>query len=156
MAQFTDILVRLLADILVIPVIIIGAWSIFKTPRKNLYQKLGLGLMTGLSALLIAKIASLLYQGDRPFVELGLAPKAAYLNNPGFPSDHVLLVFTITAVVWASTKNKKLTLLLLILSSLIGIGRIVALVHTPIDVLGGIICAILAALIVYKSNFLKP
>jgi undecaprenyl-diphosphatase len=144
-----DLAVAFIADLLVIPVVLIGAWVMLRLPRNVLYQRLARAFVTGLTAVLFAKIASLLYQGERPFVTLGTEPKAAYLNNPGFPSDHTLLVFTITFVVWASTKNRKLTGILLLLSSLVALGRVLALVHTPADVAGGIICALLAALLWY-------
>lgn len=151
--QLADILVKLIADLFVVPIVLIGALSMWRLPHKVRYQRFGFGLLTGLVALLFAKIASLFYQGERPFVELGTEPKAAYLNNPGFPSDHALLVFAITFVVWASTKNLKLGLILLVLSVAVAGGRVLALVHTPLDVLGGIACALLAASLVYGRRF---
>lgn len=153
MMQFSDLLIEIIADILVIPIVIIGAIAMLRLPRKVRFERCAWGVVAGLTALLLGKVASLLYQGERPFVELGVEPKAAYLSNPGFPSDHVLFVFTIVFVVWISTKNRRLGFLLLILAGLVGLGRILALVHSPIDVVGGIICASLAALVVYKRQF---
>jgi undecaprenyl-diphosphatase len=109
--------------------------------------------MTGLVALLFAKIISLLYHGQRPFETLGVAPGAAYLPDPGFPSDHALLVFTAVFVVWASTKNVRLSLALLVLAILVAVGRVAALVHTPLDIFGGLLCAFLAAVCVYGKRF---
>lgn len=154
--QIIDVFIRVIADYAVFPVVIIGAWAMFKIPRAKMYQCFARGFMTGLTALFVAKIASLLYQGERPFVQLGVEAKAAYLDNPGFPSDHVLLVFVITLIVWASTKNVKVSIILLTLSSLVAVGRILALVHTPVDVLGGLACAALAAFVWYgKGLFTK-
>lgn len=147
--QFTDLAIEILADLLVIPIAFIGLWMMIRLPRAVRYQRIARAVITGLSALLVAKIASLFYQGERPFVELGAQPKATYLNNPGFPSDHVLLVFTITFIVWVSTKNLRMSLLLLGLSLLVALGRVLALVHTPLDVAGGIVCAFLVVLFWY-------
>ena len=146
-----DITIRIMADGLVVPIVLIAAWAmLFKVPKKARFERIARGTIAGLVALFFAKCISLLYQdGERPFALLGVQPKAAYLNNPGFPSDHVLFVFTITLVVWVSTKNKKLGLTLLILSTLVAVGRVVALVHTPMDVFGGLLCACAAALLVY-------
>lgn len=144
-----DILVTIIADILVVPIVLIGGWAMLRLPAAIRFKAIGRGIVMGLTALLFAKIASLLYQGERPFVEMGVAPKAAYLNNPGFPSDHVLFVVAIALVVWASTKNKKLGLTLAIMSLLVAVGRVVALVHSPADVVGGIICAVLAGFLIY-------
>lgn len=150
--QILDVIIKIIADYAVIPVVIIGAWAMFRLPRSVMYQRVVRGFMTGLTALFIAKVASLLYQGERPFVEMGVDAKASYLNNPGFPSDHVLLVFVITLIVWASTKNVKISIIMLVLSCLVAVGRILALVHTPIDVLGGVMCAVVAALLWYGRD----
>jgi len=146
-----DIIIRIMADALVVPIVLIAAWALWaKVPKTARFERIARGVVAGLIALFLAKILSLTYQeGERPFVELGLQAKAAYLNNPGFPSDHVLFVFCITLVVWAATKDKKISLILLVLSTLVAAGRVLALVHTPMDVLGGVFCAVVAASVVY-------
>ncbi len=156
MQAIGDIIVRVMADGLVVPIVLIAAWVLLRLPRAVLFERLKLGVMVGLIALLLAKIMSVLYQeGERPFMLLGVHPKAAFLNNPGFPSDHVLFVFCITLVVWASTKNKPVALTLLALSILVSVGRVVALVHTPLDVAGGVVCALVAAFVVYGRSFFR-
>jgi undecaprenyl-diphosphatase len=150
--NMSDLLIKFIADWLVIVVVLVGGIGFLVLVKKDRYKTVAWGLMTALIALLLAKIASLFYQGQRPFELLGLAPKAAFLNNPGFPSDHALLVFTVTLVVWASTKNVALSLTLLVMSILVAVGRVAALVHTPIDVLGSIACALLAATLVYGKR----
>ena len=152
MFNIENAFIEIIADVLVVPVVLMGAWAILIVPKTVRYQVMARALMTGMTALFIAKIISLLYQGERPFVALGTLPKAAYLNNPGFPSDHALLVFTVTIVVWASTKNVKLSVWLLVLSCLVALGRILALVHTPADVAGGLFCAVTAGLLLYGKN----
>jgi undecaprenyl-diphosphatase len=150
MQHIDDIIIRIMADGLVLPIVLLAAWQLLRLPWKDWLQKLGRGIVVGLVALWIAKIMSLVYQeGQRPFAALGVNAKAAYLNNPGFPSDHVLLVFCITFVVWASTKNKPWSIVLLVMSILVAIGRVVALVHTPADVMGGFFAALVAATAVY-------
>jgi len=151
-----DIFIRIIADGLVVPIVLLAAFVLLRQPHKVLFERLARGVMVGLIGLWLAKIFSLLYQeGERPFMILGVTPKAAFLNNPGFPSDHVLFVFCITFVVWASTKDRKLGLVFLALSTLVAIGRVLALVHTPLDVLGGVVCALVAATLVYGRNFYR-
>jgi membrane-associated phospholipid phosphatase len=77
---------------------------------------------------------------------LGVEAKASFLKNPGFPSDHILFCTAITLAVWFETRKKNISILLLILTLLVGVGRVVGLVHTPLDVLGGIVIASLGAL----------
>lgn len=154
MQHIGDIIIRIMADGLVVPIVLIAAWIGLRLPKSVWWDRLSKGLLTGLIALWLAKIMSIFYQeGERPFMILGVHPKAAYLNNPGFPSDHVLFVFCIAFVIWASTKNKPWSLTLLILGTLVAVGRVVALVHTPLDVVGGLFAALVAATIVYGRDF---
>lgn len=153
MHDAADLLIRLLADGLVVPIVLLGAWMMVRVPRQARYRLYTRAFMTGITALVLAKTSSLFYHGERPFVATGQAAKAAFLQNGGFPSDHALLVFTITFVVWASTKNVKVSIALLIMSILVGVGRVLALVHTPLDVLGGFVFALIAALLWYRQSF---
>lgn len=145
-----DILIRIIADGLVPIVAIVGAYTLlFQLPknskRSQVYARV---VMAGLTSLLVAKIVASFYQPDaaRPFVELGVAAKAAYLDNAGFPSDHVLFTMAIALAVWFETKKKNVAILLFVLVALVAMGRIFALVHTPLDVLGGLIFACFGAL----------
>ncbi len=152
----SDLLISLIADWLVIVVAVVGGVGFLILNKKDRYQAIGKALVMAVTALLLAKVASLIYQGERPFVTMGTEPGAAFLNNPGFPSDHALLVFTVTFIVWASTKNAVFGGVLLGMSLLVSLGRVLALVHTPIDVVGAAICALLAATIVYGRQLYSP
>lgn len=143
-----DSLIKLLADGAVIPVVLIGAyaliWKVKKGTRYEVYCRV---LMAGLTAFLAAKLLATLYQpaGERPFEVLGAAAGASYLNNPGFPSDHALFTASITLAVWFETRAKLLTVILVILTLLVCVGRVLALVHTPLDVVGGLLVALIGA-----------
>ena|SRR5687767_6518345 len=154
MQAIFDVILRILADGLVVPIVILGGIAMLKLPRAQWSELFPRAIVTGLVALTFAKIISLLYQGERPFEILGIDPGASYLANPGFPSDHSLFVFTIAFVVWASTRNKRITMGLLIMSVLVALGRVLALVHTPADVLGGFACALAAVWVMYGKRIL--
>lgn len=144
-----DLIIRLLADGLVVPIVLIGLFVLLtKIPKNERLQRYGRIIMAGLTALMFAKLVGSFWQPDtvRPFVEMGVAAKAAYLDNTGFPSDHVLFCTAITLAVWFETKQKKIALLLGLLTALVAVGRVVALVHTPLDVLGGAAFASLGSL----------
>lgn len=116
--------------------------------RATRYQFYAQTVMAGLTAYVIAKYASVIYQPSalRPFEELGQSAGASYLNNPGFPSDHALLATFLVIAVWFGTRNKKLTIVFAIIALLVGIGRVLALVHTPVDIIGGVACALIGGL----------
>jgi membrane-associated phospholipid phosphatase len=144
-----DFLVRIMADGLVIPIILLGVWAlIFKVPANSRYQSYARILMAGLTAYLFAKLIANIFQPEleRPFEVLGHQAGALYLNNPGFPSDHLLFCTAITLAVWFETRMKKLSVTLAVLTLLVAVGRVLALVHTPLDVVGGIVIASLGAL----------
>lgn len=144
-----DLLIRLIADVAVIPVILIGAWALaFKVPKGRRFEAYSRVLMAGLTAYMLAKFIGSIYQPEslRPFELMGVDPGALYLNNPGFPSDHALFVTALTCAVWFETRQKKIALIMAILVVLICVGRVLALVHTPLDVLGGVGIALIGAL----------
>jgi membrane-associated phospholipid phosphatase len=147
--MLVDILTRFIADYAVIAIVLIGAYAIlFKIPKGGRFHAYSRILMAGLTAYLLAKFVATIYQPSdlRPFELLGVNPGASYLNNPGFPSDHALFVTAILAAVWFETRQKKLTILLAVLVVLVCVGRVVALVHTPFDVLAGVAIALIGAL----------
>lgn len=150
-----DFLIRLIADIAVIPIALLGAWAlIFKIPKGQRFASYSRILMAGLTAYMMAKFVASIYQPSemRPFEQLGLDPGASYLNNPGFPSDHALFVTAIVCAVWFETRMKTLSIILASLAVLVCVGRVLALVHTPLDVIGGVAIALLGA--IWYSN--KP
>jgi membrane-associated phospholipid phosphatase len=148
-----DLLLKIIADYLVIPIILAGGAMMLLVPARDRYALWAKAVLAGLVALLFAKIIAQFYQGVRPFEQLGVEPGAAFLPNPGFPSDHSLLVFAVAAIVWATSKNKWVSGVLLVAAVLVAVGRVLALVHTPADVIGGALCAIIAAICIYGRQF---
>ncbi len=145
----SDFLIRIAADGMMIPIILIGAYAlVFKIPKGQRLKSYSLILMAGMTAYLFAKLIGSIYQpaGVRPFELVGTAAGASFINNPGFPSDHILFATAITCAVWFMTKQKILTWILIALIIVVGIGRVMALVHTPIDIIGGILIALLGSL----------
>ena len=142
-------IIRLIADGTLIPIVIIGLCVlIYKVPVKGRYAAYCRVLMAGLTTLLVAKYMATLWQpaGERPFQILGVAPGAAYLPNPGFPSDHAILSASILYAVWFESRSKLWTRILVALVLLVCVGRVLALVHTPMDILGGLMAATIGAM----------
>lgn len=151
-----DVIIRFIADGLVIPIVLIGALVLLvKVPKGQRFSAYSRVLLAGLTAYLVAKLLGTVFQPTdlRPFEVAGVEPGAAYLDNPGFPSDHMLFVTAIIAAVWFETRMKKTTIVLIVMALLVGIGRVVALVHTPLDVIGGVAIALFGAL--WYSNVPK-
>ncbi len=150
-----ETLIRLVADGLVVPVVLLGAWAlVFKIPNNKKYKAYCRILMAGITAYLFAKLIGSIYQPElqRPFELLGQQAGASFLNNPGFPSDHVLFCSAITLAVWFETRQKLVVAILAILTLLVGIGRILALVHSPLDVIGAVAIACIGAVWYYMRE----
>lgn len=150
-----ELIIRILADGALVPVVLIGAYAlVFKIPKSHRFESYARILMAGLTAYLLAKLIGSIYQPavERPFELLGTVAGASFLNNPGFPSDHILFCSAITAAVWFETKQKVLTLIMIGLTIAVGVGRVLALVHTPVDVIGGVVIALIGALWYLNTN----
>lgn len=150
-----DIVIRFIADGLVIPIILVGAVVLLvKVPKGQRFASYSRIVMAGLTSYLLAKLAAQVYQPsfERPFQLLGVDAGALYLNNPGFPSDHALFVAAITLAVWFETRLKGLSIVLAIGVVLVCVGRVVALVHTPLDVIAGVAIALIGSLWYIQGN----
>lgn len=145
-------LTRLLADGTLLAVLAIAAPLVIWSLRKRWWRDAPIVIMAGLTSLLVGKVMSLLYQPAiaRPFLELGVTPGAAYVDNPGFPSDHALLATASVAAVYALTRRRWLSGILALLVVIMCVGRVMALVHTPLDVIAGSIAG-LAGAVWYKK-----
>lgn len=145
----SELVIRLIADGAVVPVVLVGAWALlFRVPAAHRFQAYSRVLMAGLTAYLLAKLIGNIYQptGERPFEQLGVTAGASFLNNPGFPSDHVLFCTAIVFAVWFETGSRKLTAIAAGFTLLVALGRVLALVHSPLDVIGGVLIASIGAL----------
>ena len=88
----------------------------------------------------VGELAGFLIQNPRPFVAEHIAPLIPHAPTNGFPSTHALIAMTVAAVVFVH--NRKAGYALFALALLVGLGRVLALVHNQIDVLGSAVIAI--------------
>lgn len=144
-----EFIIKVLADYLMLPIVVLAAWLlIFKAPKRGRYDKYTHVLMAGLTSYWLAKVIGNLWQPEqlRPFEKLHTQPLASYLGNAGFPSDHVLFAVFLAFAVWYVTRKSLWTVVMFMLALSVAVGRVLALVHTPLDVVGGFVIASLGAL----------
>jgi len=151
-----QIIVKILADWLMLPIVVVALyallWRVSGPKRYDRYTRI---FMAGITSYILAKFIGSLWRPEqlRPFEQLGVNPGAAYLNNPGFPSDHALLGFFLTLAVWYATRSRKLTVIMTILTVLMCIGRVLALVHTPLDIAGALVITVIST--VWYKDYVK-
>lgn len=149
-----ETVIKLAADGLMIPIVLVALYALLmRVPKVGRYDRYTRIFMAGVSSYALAKFAGFWWQPERlrPFEKLGLEPGASFLNNPGFPSDHSLFAAFLTLAVWYGTRSRKLVIAMAVMTVLVGVGRVLALVHTPLDIIGGVVIAVIGA-----AWYLKP
>ena len=125
--------------------LVITAYVWLRLPRRQKWEFVVLAFLGGVIALALAKLGGALYVDQRPFVTHHIAQLFHHAADNGFHSDHtVASMFLAVCVLFYS---RRWGVVLVAISLLVGVTRIAAHVHRPIDILGAIAIAVTAALI---------
>ena len=92
----------------------------------------------------LIKTGGAVYYDPRPFVAAHVAPLFPHAADNGFPSDHTAVTMFVAFSVLVVSRPWGLALAAL--SLLAGVARVLAHVHSPIDIAGAVAIAALAAL----------
>lgn len=128
-----------------IPIALCGLWFTGGKTGHNVALR---ALITLLVALALGAICSRLYFHPRPFmIPLGHT-LLDHAPNASFPSTHATIFFSIgLSLIWASARV--IGSLILLTAFLVAWSRVFLGVHFPLDMLGGIIIALLACLLMH-------
>jgi len=151
---FFDRLVIFFAEIFpYIVIVLAGIFLLFhheilksKNPFNVLVQKwkeIVLVFFSGVFAWCVAQIIKLLIHNQRPFLALTNVSSLISENGFAFPSGHATFFMALAFTIFLS--HKKAGYVFILFAFLIGIARIIAGVHFPVDILGGFILGILVA-----------
>ena len=132
-----------------IVILLAGIFLIFY--RKSWKEFFVVFVSSGL-ALLIATILKNLIHTERPFIALQNVQSLFTENNFAFPSGHTTFFFALAFSLFF--RSKKAGYWFMLFALLIGLTRIVAGVHFPIDILGGFVLG--AATPFFLRFFEKP
>lgn len=132
---------------LAVPIIFIIVWA---QSNKKHKKELGLALVLAIIiAGLLDKIAGKLFYDPRPFVASSVKPLIDHVADNGFPSEHTLFCFAIATVIFIYKRN--IGVVALLLSAIVGIARVAAHVHSPIDIIGGMLIGMAAGAFGYSA-----
>lgn len=105
-----------------------------------------------LFAWVVTELIKTFFPTLRPFQSTGLVPLTLTIPGDGaFPSTHTALAFALSVTILKH--DKKVGILYLIMSALVGIARIVAHVHYPIDIVGGAIIGTVISRLTSSKHF---
>ena len=119
--------------------------------KKINKKQIVLALIAGFLAWTIAQGVKLAFPTLRPFMVNG-DPVGVLITPTGsaFPSAHTALAFSLAVTIFLL--DGKIGWIYLSFAMFVGIARILANVHYPIDIVGGALIGILVAIIVGKTR----
>lgn len=124
------------------------AFGLFlRQPRVRQKEMVIAGALMSGVGFALSRIAGALYNDPRPFVTEHILPLIPHVADNGFPSDHALLGAVVAMIVFHF--NRRLGVFLLILTLCVGVSRVLARVHHPIDIVGSFGIALLASGLVF-------
>ncbi|KKR45012.1 MAG: Bacitracin transport permease protein BCRC [Parcubacteria group bacterium GW2011_GWA2_40_14] len=113
------------------------------TPTRK--AVLAIGVFSSVIALIADKVLNQIIVSPRPFVVENITPLFPHVASNGFPSEHALFAMVIASTIFLH--NKKLGSVLIVLTLGIGVARILANVHYPVDIFGGLVIGLVAVFI---------
>lgn len=155
MAGMKNDLIIFGAKYLFIFVVLIAALTWLKVKGKARTQFLAGLIIAAVISVILVKIMGKLYYHPRPFVGAGVAPLVPHTPDNGFPSEHTTYTATISTVIYFY--RRKFAAIAFGLALLVGISRVLAHVHSPIDILAGIAVGVAAGVAGYMvaGRFVK-
>ena len=114
-----------------------------RLPRTQKLELLVAGVVGGIACLALIKLGGALYYDTRPFVTQGVAPLFPHGADNGFPSDHTAVTMFVALCVLVVSRPWGLALVAV--SLVAGVARVIAHVHSPIDIVGAVAIAAVAA-----------
>jgi undecaprenyl-diphosphatase len=136
------------ARYLFIAVVLIWLAAWLQAGRRAKIEIFWSTLIAIIIAAAIDKIVSKLYYDPRPFVSHHIQPLVAHAADNGFPSEHTLFSIALAAVLFFY--RPKMGVAAFIIALLVGIARIDAHVHSPVDIAGAVLIGILAGYFGYR------
>ena len=112
---------------------------------------------SGVIAWILTEMVKSLFDVARPFHINGYDTLTLTVpTGYSFPSSHAAVAFAIGVTLWLH--NKKYGTLFLLFSVLVGVGRVLANVHYPIDIIGGAAIGVVTAFVlenIHLGKFVK-
>lgn len=132
----------------------VGLGILWIVDGKIKREQVAHAIFAGLFACGLAILIKHLIPAQRPFMVNGGEVDVLYRPlSSSFPSEHTALAFSLAVTVFMH--DRKVGWYFLAAALLIGIARVIANVHYPIDIVGGAFLGITTAVIVERVHLFK-
>lgn len=130
------------------------AWWLWKEKnwRLRFYHFAVLALSAILSRAILTPLIRAIHPRPRPFEILDFTPLIDHPVDPSIPSGHAAFFFALAFAVYFAGYRKRGAFLFLA-ALVMGLARVVAGVHWPLDIVAGLLTGLLSAVVV---NWLLP
>ena len=148
-----DLTITFIASVL-IWILYLGLVVLWFVDGKIKKEQVVHAIVAGVVSWFVAYIIKSIFPTPRPFMVNGdLASVIIPPMDGAFPSGHSATAFALAVTIFLH--DRKIGTLFLICAILIGIGRVYANVHYPVDILGGALIGTLVAIIIENVHFKK-
>jgi len=108
-------------------------------------------VLSVLIASVFALVIKELFGIPRPFMVNHKEAMAGFATYSSFPSIHTVIAFSAATTV--AFQGKRFGLILVVIAGVLALGRVLANVHYPIDIMAGIMIGILISHLVENTSF---
>jgi undecaprenyl-diphosphatase len=127
---------------------VVTGWYLRKdSSRSFIFWSIKLGLVL-LIVTLIDLAINHVYPTSRPFVVEGIEPLIPHQADPSFPSTHAANAAVLATFIWRL--HRGWGILAWVLAVLVGVGRVAAQLHYPVDVVGGLVIGFVVSYLVLR------
>ena len=126
--------------------LVLGLILYFIKYRANFQLFAFIALSFILSRGLIVEVIRFIYSRARPFMELDFIPLINHSGGQAFPSGHAATFFALAFALWLI--NRRWGYWYIGLASLMGLARVFVGVHWPLDIVGGVLVALLSVIVI--------
>ncbi len=136
-------------------ILVSGFFLLLIFSKKDRIEKIKIFIFTAISVFLsrvvITEIIRYFYYVPRPFVNNDIIPLISHAPTASFPSGHAAFFFALATAITLvfATRWRTWGAVFFLGAVLIGLARVIAGLHWPIDILGGAVIGILSAIILY-------
>lgn len=153
-----DLITNIILIISIITLAVFFVLALYQWTTRKSFKKIDKQLRWMLLPVALVALTYLIFDQVLPFFNVYLNTRPNGSGDPSFPSTHVMIVATIFFVttlvlpkyIKSRTTRIILEILMFIFISLTCTGRVLAKMHWPVDVIGGVVFAFIFSEIYYQ------